>query len=133
MVDLSKFFTVFLVLAFVVAVMTFQTGTAFSSYAYVNGIAKGINEIPDIQGLVNIWRSSDEPDFDIDQVSSEVDSEQGFWDSALSFFESVGDFFRAVGRFFVNVWDSIMYIVDMVVKIISLIPLFMPWNAVVPI
>lgn len=133
MVVLKNFFVVLLVVSFVVSVMTFGSGNMFSSSVYFEGIVNGVKEIPDTQGLVDIWRVSEEPDFEISSDSSEVDSEQGFWDKASAFFKSVGKFFSAIGAFFTNLWESIMYIVKILVGVFAMVPKFMPWNATVPI
>ena len=133
MVVLKNFFVVLLVISFVVSVMTFGSGRVFSSSVYFEGIVKGVKEIPDIQGLVEIWRVSEEPDFEVGSDSSEVDDEKGFWNKASAFFESVGKFFAAIGTFFSNLWESVMYIVKILVGVFAMVPKFMPWNATVPI
>ena len=131
-VVLKSFFAVLFVISFAVSVMTYGSGKVFSSSAYVEGIVNGVQEIPDIQGLVDIWRVSDEPDFEIGSDSSEVDDEKGFWNKASAFFKSVGNFFSAIGTFFTNLWESIMYIIKILVGVFAMVPKFMPWNATVP-
>lgn len=145
MVVLKNFFVVLLVVSFVVSVMTFGSGRVFSSSVYFEGIVNGVKEIPDIQGLVEIWRVSEEPDFGYSGTGGGAgggsghaggrgrETQEGFWNKASAFFESVGKFFAAIGTFFSNLWESVMYIVKILVGVFAMVPKFMPWNATVPI
>ena len=140
MAVLKNFFIIFMVIVFSVSVLTYGSGRTFSTFAYFSGIVNGFNDIPDIQGLIDIWKDS-ESEFARERLeystrsvySSRSSDDDGFFAKVGDFFDYVSDFFSAIGRFFSNLWESIAYIVKMIFGIFALIPRFLPWNATVPI
>ena len=131
MVALKKGFLIFFALLFVVSVYVYGTTNRFSSEAYLENLSLSIADIPDIQGLVDIWSDGG----GVGSLGGGSGHAGGrSTDEEQTLLEVVNEFFADIGRFFRNIWSSILYIVDIIKGVFELLPAFLPWNenAIVP-
>lgn len=132
MVVLKKALIFILAITFISTVFCYGTGARFSLEAYYTNIVLKFNEIPTIQGLVDIW-NDDAPSYGggaghVGGRSVDTLTDKAEEISLGSLFELIQEFFVACGTFFGNLWESIIYVVDMVASIFAILPCLLPWN-----
>ena len=130
-VVLKKALIFILAIIFISTVFCYGTGTRFSLEAYYSKMALKFSEIPSIQGLIDIW---DDPMVDSD--APENDSGDPLVDAVVDAFNQMASVMKGVvgsDGFFSRCWDSVVYLCSILRSVFELVPLLLPWNAVVAV